>query len=348
MERPHPLPRAIAQHTSIKTNQLPITGFTNKRAGVVVVGLLLMVLFTVTIAGAENTIQVLNPVATVNDFIITPQDLDQETGLLRAEMDVRNQPISMQQTEPFRSQLIENLIDRELLYQQAQQKNIKIRSVWVDRAVAELKQRLKRVATMESYLEMSGLNTDQLRERIRKGLIVRRLLRREVLNRVKVSESEMQAFYQQNPHLFRREEQVRARHILIKTRGKESPEHALLQIQAIQAKLRQGADFAVSALEYSDCPSKNRGGDLGYFTRDQMVPSFSEAVFALAPGEISDIVTTRYGYHLIQLVDRRPPAQMAYKDVRKKIERTLRQLKEKKSAENYLAGLKRQAAIKRF
>jgi peptidyl-prolyl cis-trans isomerase C len=347
MRRPPSLPWTIAQHTAIETNQPSITGLKNKMTWIVVV-LLLMALPTAAIADAVNTIQVLNPVATVNGFIITPQDLDQETGLLMAEMDVRNQPISIQQTGQLRSQLIENLIERELLYQQAQQKNIKIQSVWVDRAVNELKQRLRRVATMESYLEMSGLNADQLRERIRRGLIVRRLLHREVINRVKVSESEMKAFYQQNPHLFRREEQVRARHILIKIKGKESPEHALLQIQAIQAKLRQGADFAVTALEYSDCPSKNRGGDLGFFTRDQMVSAFSEAAFALAPGEISDIVTTRYGYHLIQLVDRRPPAQMAYKDMRNKIERTLRQLKEKKSAENYLAGLKRQAAIERF
>lgn len=334
----------ISQPARIETNEPFITGLKNKGVGFVA-GLLLMALSTATIAGAEDTIQVLNPVATVNGFIITPQDLDQETGLLMAEMDVRNQPMSIQQAEGFRSQLIENLIERELLYQQAQQKNIKIRSVWVDRAVIELKRRLRRIGTMESYLEMSGLNDDQLRERIRKGLIVKRLLHREVLKRVKVSESQMQAFYQQNPRLFRREEQVRARHILIRTEGKASPEDALLQIRAIQIKLRQGADFAVTALEYSECPSKNRGGDLGYFTRDQMVSAFSEAAFALAPGEISDIITTRYGYHLIQLVDRRPPTQMDYKDVRKKIERTLRQLKEKNAAENYLSGLRARATI---
>jgi parvulin-like peptidyl-prolyl isomerase len=196
-----------------------------------------------------------------------------------------------------------------------------------------------------------SMDITQLKERIKKGLIIRRLIRRDVLRRIKVTESEMQAFYHRYPEFFRQDEQARARHILIEVHNMNSEEQreaALAKIRALQTRLEQGAEFAVLALEYSNCPSKNQGGDVGYFTRNQMVAAFSDAAFDLQPGEISDIVTTRYGYHLIQLIDRKPPSQMAYKTVRTKIERTLRRNKEQEKIDTYLAGLKRKAAIEKF
>lgn len=300
---------------------------------------------------AEPAAQLLNPVATVNGFIITPQDLNHEIEQLRWEMELRNQPLTNQQLEALRPQFIENLIDRELLFQEARQKNYKIRSQWVNREVASLKYRLNNNTSLEKYLDQINMDMDQLKEQIQKGLIIRRLIRRDILRQVRVSESEMQAFYKRYPEFFQQEEQIRVRHILVEVRNMNSDElkaAAMTKIRSIQAQLEQGANFAVLALEYSDCPSKNRGGDVGYFTRDQMISSFSDAAFQLHPGEISDVVTTRYGFHLIQMIDREPPSQVAYKNVRKKIERTLRRDKEQKKIDAYLAGLKRKADIKKF
>jgi parvulin-like peptidyl-prolyl isomerase len=302
-------------------------------------------------ANAEPAIQLWNPVATVNGFIITPQDLDYEVLQLRGEMDIRNQPVTDQQLEELRPQLIENLINRELLYQQAQQKNMKIRSQWIDREIVALKQRFDDETQFRAYLDRMGMGDKQLRERIEKGLIVRRLMRRDILRQIKVSESEMQAFFRQHPEFFAREEQVRAKHILVAVKegaSTEVHEEAIAKIQAIQAQIEQGADFSVLALEFSDCPSKHRGGDVGYFSHDQMVRAFSDMAFNLQPGDISEIVVTRHGYHLIQLIDRRPPTQMAYKDAREKIERTLRRNKEQEKIEAYLTSIKRRADIKRF
>lgn len=286
--------------------------------------------------------------ALVNSVPITTQDLDQERRQLQAEMEMRNRPISDHQADVLNDQLLDNLIDRELLYQQAQQKKLQVRSQWVDRALGELKAQLGSSRSYRNYLADTGLSEAQLKESIHKGLVVRRLLRRDVMRRVKVSEAEMQAFYRRHPDYFRRGEQVRARHILIafsdKQDGKKRDE-ALSRIRAIQDKLRQGSNFAALALEYSDCPSKSRGGDLGYFERDQMVRAFSDVAFSMQPGQISDIVETRFGFHLIQVLDRRPPSQIAYKNVREKIERTLRRNKEKAAAKTYIAALKRQATI---
>lgn len=289
-----------------------------------------------------------NPVAIVNEVPIPLEDLTIEMAQLQAEMKHRNRPLSNRQLNRLRRQLIDNLINRELLYQRAQRQNIKIRKNWIERAYAEMKAQFGNNKAFDAHLKTTGLTEAQLRAHITKGLIVRRLLRREVVRQTKVSEAEMQAFYREHPEYFQSKEQVRVRHILVAFSRNNKPVprgDALLRIQSIQMMLSEGRDFASLALEYSDDPSKNRGGDLGYIERHHAVAPFTNAAFKLAPGEVSDIVETPFGYHLIQAVDRTEPAPTAYRNARTKIERTLRRNKEKAAADAYLARLKKQATI---
>lgn len=291
-----------------------------------------------------------NPVAIVNEVPIPLEDLTIEMAQLQAEMKHRNRPLSNRQLSRLRRQLIDNLIDRELLYQLAQSRNIKIRNNWIERAFAEMKAQFSNTKAFNNHLKQTGLTEVQLRAHITKGLIVRRLLRREVIRQTKVSEAEMQAFYRKHPEFFQSKEQVRVRHILVafNRKGKPVPHgDALQRIQSIQMMLSEGRDFASLAIEYSDDPSKGRGGDLGYIERHHVVAPFSNAAFKLAPGQTSDIVETTFGYHLIQVVDRTEPAPTAYRNVRTKIERTLRRNKEKAATGAYLARLKKQATIVR-
>jgi parvulin-like peptidyl-prolyl isomerase len=119
--------------------------------------------------------------AVVNDVAISQQDLSVEAAQLKAELQFRNRPLSNSQLSRLRKQLIENLIDRELLYQQAKQRKILIQKRWVDLALKELKHQLGGRAAYERFLENTGMTESMLRARIQKGLIVRRLLRREVI-----------------------------------------------------------------------------------------------------------------------------------------------------------------------
>jgi parvulin-like peptidyl-prolyl isomerase len=290
--------------------------------------------------------------AVVNETRITRQDLAQEMSLLAAEMRLRNTTLSARRLARLRRQLLDNLIERELLYQQAQQKKIQIQSPWVNRAVLDLKNELKsKSIEYEDYLHSAHLSEEALKNRIRKGLIIRRLLRRDVIRPVKVSEAEMQAFYRNHPEYFQRRERVRVRQIMVAFDQKGDPTgrgEALLRIQQIQDKIKQGGNFAALALDYSEDNSRTRGGDLGYLQRDQMLKAFADAAFSLKPGQVSDIVETHLGYHLIKMVDRIPSSQMAYRNVRSKIERTLRRNKENRATDTYLAKLKRQAAITRM
>lgn len=288
------------------------------------------------------------PLTTVNGIAITRNDLNMEAAFLAAEMNWRNYPLDSNQLADLHDQLVQNLIERELLYQEATAKDIRISPRWVDREWGEIQTHLGGKTEMKAFMAHSGFTRGQMKERIRKGLIVHRLLKRKVFRSIRVSEAEMQAFYNRHPEFFKRDEQIRARHLLIAVPDWDDEagrEQALSRILALEKQIREGMPLGALALENSDCPSNSRGGDLGYFTRNQMIQAFSDAAFALQPGEVSQVVETRFGYHLIELIDRQPPSQMAYKNVRDNIELALRRNKEKAAADAYLSRLKRKARI---
>ncbi len=288
--------------------------------------------------------------AKVNGTAIDNRDFTSEIGLLTAEMIRRNTPLTESQLSALRPQLLENLIERELLTQQAQRRNIKALDKWVEAALADLKRQLERFGTLETYLADSGMTQTQLKARLAKGVVVERLLRQETLRTTAVSEAEMQAFYRDHPDLFAASDIIRARHILIapKDASAGAQTEALQKIQALQKRIAQGEDFAILALEYSNCPSRASAGDIGYLTREEMVAPFAEAAFALAPGQVSDVVVTRFGYHLIKLLERITADPPNFWEARAEIERILRRDKENAVVKAYVATLKNQAVIERL
>jgi peptidyl-prolyl cis-trans isomerase C len=133
-------------------------------------------------------------------------------------------------------------------------------------------------------------------ESAERKVIIEEYLDRKFKEDIPVTQGEIDEFYETNNDIFDNAETIRARHILVKSRD---------EAENILKMLKKGEDFETMAREYSIGPSATRGGDLGFFKRKQMVPEFDTAAFALKkPGDISDIVQTRYGYHIIQLVDK--------------------------------------------
>lgn len=308
-------------------------------------------LFLKTPAYAETRPISATVIAKVNGTPLTSRDLDSEIARLKAEMRLRNLPLHREQTAALHSELLENLIEREILYQQARKNRIAIRSQWVDAALADLKSELGGTSALHAYMAAAHQTPSQLKEQLEKGLSVRRLLRREAIRAVRVSEAEMQAFYRQHPEFFEQGEQLRARHILITVNNWNSENQqteALKKINALKMRIEKGDSFGALALEYSDGPSRMRAGDLGYLTRAQLLRPFADAAFATPTGAVSDVVRTRFGYHLIKVLGRRPPVKISYKDAHEKIERTLRRDKENAAVERYVAILKGQAEIQRF
>jgi peptidyl-prolyl cis-trans isomerase D len=141
----------------------------------------------------------------------------------------------------------------------------------------------------------------------------------QVRQKVAVSPAEVQSYYNDNIQQFQSPEQVRASHILLKTEGKDEAA-VRKQAEDILKQVKAGADFAELAKKYSeDQGSKVSGGDLDYFGRGRMVPEFENAAFSMQPGQLSDLVKTQYGFHIIKVVDKKPGVTRSLDEVRAQI-----------------------------
>jgi peptidyl-prolyl cis-trans isomerase C len=290
-------------------------------------------------------------IARVNDTVLLRQDLDREMKLVSLKLARQGRPVEGQQLKRYEGEIRDTLINRTLLLQQAQSAGIDVKDTAVAKALDEFKAAFKDEKAYQNALTEMGFSEEMLKSQINQGLTIKTLIDKEVLQKVSVSDQQVRAFYDDNPTLFRKPEQVKASHILIQVpadAAEAKKAEALAAIQALKLRIDSGENFAVLAQENSDCPSKTKGGDLGFFSREQMVPPFSEAAFALQPGQTSDVVQTRFGYHLIRVTERQTEQTMAFNDVKEAISARLRQEQEAKKIDAYLEKVKEHADIKRF
>jgi peptidyl-prolyl cis-trans isomerase C len=172
------------------------------------------------------------------------------------------------------------------------------------------------------------------------GFLTREYLERIVAGGVSLSEDDIRKYYEENIERFQLQEQVRARHILIRVNEQmddAAKKQARTKAEDLLAQVRGGSDFVALAQEYSeDLSSKNRGGDLGMFGRGRMVPEFEAAAFGLQPGQTSDIVETSYGYHIIKVEERQEGSVKPFDEVREMIETTLTSEKKREAIDNFI------------
>lgn len=290
-------------------------------------------------------------VAVVNGSVISQADLDREVDRVRQMFLSRGRPLSDSQVSQLQKEVLESLINRELLYQESRKQGVKVDEAAVDAELKGLKARFAGEAGFKKALEHVGLSEEDLRSQIREDMAVRQLVEGLFASKIAVSDKESKAYYETHARLFKRPEEVRASHILIRVDpdADESEKAAAREeVVKIQKKLRDGEDFAALAKEFSQGPSGAKGGDLNYIRRGQMVKAFEDVAFSLKPGEVSDIVETKFGYHLIKVTDRRPEAVIPYDEVKAKIERYLRQQKIQTETRRYVETLKKKAQIERF
>ncbi len=286
--------------------------------------------------------------ASVNGTIITEKELGKELDLLVQRMARQGRQLSEEQIEEARGKVLENMIDMELLSQESRKKNIAVEDAAVEQQMAAFRQRFGSPESFAEALSGMGLTEAALESRVRDNLAVRELISKEVEPGVAVSAAEARMFYEQNVSAFQEPEKVRARHILIKVGPETDREKAREKIESIRKRLESGEDFAVVAAETSEGPSRTQGGDLGFFGRGQMVKPFEEAAFSLEKGKISEVVETRFGYHVIQVTDRQPAKTLAFEEIEEKLTGVLRREKIKEETRKYVEGLRQSAEIERF
>ena len=250
----------------------------------------------------------------------------------------------------IKKMLTDRLIQQELLYQQSRRNGVAVEAAAIEAQIAKMRDRFNSDTEFKQALAKIDITLPELRHQVERRLAVQRLLDREILDNVNITAEESKAFYDNNPNYFKQPDQVRARHILIKVDPEADEaelQKARQKIEAIEARLKAGEDFAELAKELSEGPSAAKGGDLGFFDRQQMVKPFADAAFALKPGEISGVVQTRFGYHLIKVEERKPETKIPYQEVKDRLEQSLKQQKAEKMLNTYLETLTAQATIVR-
>jgi peptidyl-prolyl cis-trans isomerase C len=301
-----------------------------------------------TAAGAEK-----NPenAAIVNGTAIAYDTFATELELNQRRMQQQGHTVPEAMMPQLRSQVLDNLINQELLFQESAKKKIHPSPAEIDKEVTAIKSRFKDPTEFESTLARMRMDEKKLRRQIAQRSAIRSLIDKEIGADITVSDVDAQSFYDSNPSYFQRPEQVHARHILIKVAAGASDKDkaaARKKIADIKKRIDKGEDFGEVAKSVSEGPSSAKGGDLGFFARGQMVKPFEDAAFALKPNEVSDIVETQFGYHLIQLLERRPAETVAFNDVKERIVGNLRNERLQQKIHTYLDELRKQAKIERF
>lgn len=296
------------------------------------------VVFSVGLIFAEDTDKS-KVVAKVNGKEIFLSDVLFSTNQEIERAKARGQRITPEIENRVRKRWIEQLIRKELLLQEAIAGNVTISDADIETDLASLQK------------QGISVSADKLRKLIKSELMIKKLINNHIKSKVTLTDQEVENFYEAQKNKFKQPEQVRARHILIRVKSsdsKEKREIAQLRIESILAKVKSGKkDFSEIAKKYSEGPTSSNGGDLGYFRRGQMAPAFDKVVFALKTGEISDVVKTRFGYHIIKVENKKEARIMTFAELKKSIRGNLMRQRKNKEMAVWLKELKNKATIER-
>jgi parvulin-like peptidyl-prolyl isomerase len=235
-----------------------------------------------------------------------------------------------------KNSVTEQLVNSILLYQHAQEKNVTIPESDINEEIEKIKNSFETESDFNDALKRSNLTLNQLKDDIKRQLLIGEVIAQEN-EKVELTEEEISQYYEEHKDYFFEPEKRKIRHILV-----EDKEEA----QKILNQIKDGmVDFEKSAREKSIGPSSEQDGDLGYITRGQMVKEFETVAFSLDSGEISEVVKTEYGYHIIKCEDIQEEHQQTFEEARETIEKSLRSQKENSAIEALLTQLREESDV---
>ncbi len=251
-------------------------------------------------------------------------------------------------------QITEGLIIETLIEQQMKKHNIVVTPQQIDDYIALMAARENMtVDDLKALVTRGGKDYEQWKQQMQfdKIISVLTLAKIEGFGTADVNDADTLEFYEQNKERYETPEQVRASHILIRPERGEGIDlnaakaAALAKAEELLGQIKAGADFAQLATENSDCPSSANGGDLGFGQRRTWVSAFSDAAFALQPGQVSDVVETPYGYHIIKVTERKEAGLMPFDEVKSEIIKMLQSRSEAELGAKYITSLRDSAEI---
>jgi len=252
--------------------------------------------------------------------------------------------------QKVKKDIIASIISRETFLHEASRENIKADEAVVAEKLAQVKAGFPDQKIFQNALKEQGLTEDFLKKEIVKAVIIQSLVEKNILSAINITDKALRNYYDLNQLEFEKEEMIQAAHILAKADAKSSPEEkkkARARIGEIKRKLNEGADFGkLASTESDDKAAAANKGDLGTFSKGQMVEEFSNAAFSLEPGEISDIVETQFGYHLIKVTKKVPAKVVPFEEAKDSIKAKLTQKITGEKIREYIERLKKEFNVK--
>jgi peptidyl-prolyl cis-trans isomerase C len=300
-------------------------------------------------AADAKPIELPEVVATVNGKDITRTQLQdifnaavQSSGMNVADLS------SAQQLGGY-TQLLNDLIDRQLLLDAASKEEIT--SEDVEAEIKKFKSQFPDEAIFDTQMKQAGMTPEKLQSDVREELKIRRWMESQVKT-PDVTDADAKSFYESNLKEFEQPETVKASHILFMVDADAAPEVVKEKQEAAQkaaARAKGGEDFTTLAKELSEEPgAKESGGDLGFFPKDRMVPEFANAAFAANLNDISEPVKTQFGWHVIKVTDKKAAGTVPFDEVNNQITSYLKSTRQREAVQKVMKDLKDSAKIQTF
>ncbi|MDP6685669.1 MAG: peptidylprolyl isomerase [Candidatus Omnitrophota bacterium] len=251
----------------------------------------------------------------------------------------------------LRKDILEELISAELLYQESQKAKLGDLSQDIEDQFNGLKQGFGSEEDFNKVLKERSIKERDLKEDVKRGVYIKTFLEEKVYTPSSITEEAKRSEYEKNKASLNIPEQVRAAHILILVAADATDEDkkaAKTKINEVRKKALSGEDFAELAKENSQDGSAPTGGDLGYFAKGDMVKPFEDAAFSLKVDEISKVVETRFGYHIIKLLEKQVAHTLSYEEVERDIEGFLVSQGQREQLDQYINELKSGAKIEKL
>jgi parvulin-like peptidyl-prolyl isomerase len=290
---------------------------------------LMIFLFTVS-SYAEDVV-----VAKVNGTVFTQKNLETEVDRLIPQLTFhRNVP--PEKRKQYYGKALDELINRELQYQDAKAKDIKIEKEKIDAQIEKFKKRFKSEKEYQAALEKEKATEEQVRSRIEKELLAQAAYTRNVTEPAKMSEPALKEYYEKNAAKFKQPESAKLR-IISTTDEKKA--------QDILAKIKQGDDFGELAYGLSEDSYRVKSGDIGYIHKGRMLPEIDAVGFKLKVGEVSDIIKAENNWFIIKVEDKKPEHQMTFEETKAKLQKELEAERANELKKKWIDDLRAKAKI---
>jgi peptidyl-prolyl cis-trans isomerase C len=281
------------------------------------------------------------------------RQLDEAVVAYRASASARGESISEADREKVEAGILDRLVFTQILIGKSTSEDKAKAKELAEKLINGFREQARTPERFAAQLKTLGLTEESFRNQVLDQAICEQVLDRELRAKLSVTDGQARKFYEENEAQFQEPERVRAAHILFSTQdaatGESLPDAKLKEkrelAEKVLARARAGEDFAKLAKEFSDDQGSKEAGGEYTFPRGQMVPEFEAAAFSMKTNQISDLITTKYGFHIIRLNEKLPPRKLEFAKVEKEIKEYLANEELRKQLPGYLEKIKQEAAV---